>query len=111
MMAPSAFRSVVRKARKAHKCCECHEDINSGDQYQYSSGVWDGEPRDYKQCLNCGVIFEAMTHSGEEVCFTQLRDYLIDSDCIIPDELIVFAKNIDVEPHAIARLLKIEVAV
>jgi hypothetical protein len=109
MSAPSAFRSVVRKARKLHTCCECHEAINIGDHYQYSSGVWDGGPDSYKQCLGCGEIFEAVIRDGGEPCFTQLRDYLFDSDCELAVERLVFAKNIGVDADAIARLIGVEV--
>tara|TARA_R110001606_G_scaffold379922_1_gene540169 strand:- start:390 stop:725 length:336 start_codon:yes stop_codon:yes gene_type:complete len=110
MSAPSAFRSVICKARKAHKCCECHVVINIGDQYQYSSGVWDGEPDDYKQSLGCGEIFDAVTRDGGEVCFTHLRDFLFDSDCNHADERAVFAKIIGVDADAIARLMDLEVS-
>ncbi len=111
MSAPSAFRSVVRKARKSHKCCECNETITIGDQYQYSSGVWDGDPRSYKQCLRCGEIFEKLSHAGYDVCFTQLRDYLIDLDCKSQEWRVIVAEQIDVDSSAIAQLLKVEVGV
>jgi hypothetical protein len=113
MIAPSAFRSVARKARKAHKCCECGEVINIGDQYQYSSGIWDGEPDDFKQCLNCGVIFEAVTKADYEPysdcgpCFGQLKNYLLDSDCNHADELLAFSQLIGVGADSIDRLLKV----
>lgn len=84
--------------------------ISIGDQYQYSSGVWDGEPDDYKQCLGCGEIFDAVTRDGGEVGFTQLRDFLFDSDCDHADERAVFAKNIGVDADAIARLMGLEVS-
>tara|TARA_R110001606_G_scaffold71219_1_gene162927 strand:- start:17416 stop:17778 length:363 start_codon:yes stop_codon:yes gene_type:complete len=114
MSTPSAFRSVVRKARKVHKCCECHEVINIGDRYQYSSGVWDGEPNDYKQCLGCGEIFDAITKKRNEDSyydtdcgpyFTQLRDFLFDSDCDHADERLLFSQRIGVDADAIASLM------
>jgi len=52
---PKAFTSITRKARKLHTCCECRTQINPGDQYQYSSGVWD-EPASFKQCLFCHML-------------------------------------------------------
>ncbi|QUX96557.1 hypothetical protein C0J08_14635 [Marinomonas sp. CT5] len=110
MSAPSAFRSVIRKARKAHKCCECHAVINIGDRYQYSSGVWDGEPDDYKQCLGCGEIFDAVTRDGDEVGFTQLRDYLFDSDMDHPEQLLAFSKRMGVDADAVVRLMDLGVS-
>jgi len=113
MSAPSAFRSVIRKARKPHTCCECHEVINIDDHYQYSSGVWDGEPGDYKQCLGCGEIFEAVTKADYEPysdcgpCFGQLKDYLINSDCNHADALLAFSQRIGVGADSIDRLLKV----
>lgn len=50
---PSCFKAITRKARKAHKCNECGELIKPGCEYQYESGVWDGEPHSYKTCLDC----------------------------------------------------------
>ncbi len=53
---PGCFNSITRTARKDHKCCECWRTIKAGEKYQYSSGVWDGEPDSFKQCLNCHDI-------------------------------------------------------
>lgn len=52
-----SFRIV--KARKQHKCCECDELIDKDERYHYTSGVWGGTPNSFKQCLNCGDIFNA----------------------------------------------------
>jgi hypothetical protein len=50
---PSCFRQVIRKARRNHKCYECLGEIVPGERYEYSSGVWDGEPASFKVCLSC----------------------------------------------------------
>jgi hypothetical protein len=50
------FSSVkIVAARKQHKCGECGEIINPGDQYEYHSGKWDGEI-----CVDktCGICME-----------------------------------------------------
>ena len=53
---PSAFSSKTRRARKAHKCCECRGTIAAGEEYLYISGVWDGSPASFKTCSTCVEI-------------------------------------------------------
>ena len=50
---PECFIEKNRKARKTHICCECGETIEKGDLYRYESGIWEGEPKDYKTCVDC----------------------------------------------------------
>lgn len=66
--APKAFKSVIRKARKSHKCCECRKDILKGEKYRYESGIWD-EPNSFKLCLNCHSIMTSVI-SSEEYSFS-----------------------------------------
>jgi len=54
---PKAFSTKTRKARKPHICCECNHAINPGEEYQYSSGIWD-EPE--RHLLNKGEGNEAI---------------------------------------------------
>lgn len=68
----------LRKARKAHKCCECARTITPGQQYEYISGVWDGRGADFKTCLEC-VAIRAKCRAGAtawycEPCFGGLAD-------------------------------------
>ena len=116
MSAPSAFRSVIRKARKAHKCCECHNVINIGDRYQYSSGIWDGEPDSYKQCLGCGGIFTVVSQRHYEPysdCgphFEDLKGFLENEiDAMALQSLNDVADYYRVSPKALNQLLKMEV--
>lgn len=84
---PEAFNSITRKARKSHKCCECGSEIAKGGQYQYSSGIWNGEPGSYKQCLNCheimtrAAIFDR-SDFGDGVAFGGLREWFFGFMCI-----------------------------
>jgi|UPI0004080412 hypothetical protein len=72
---PSAFREKMRKARKPHNCCECLEKINIGENYQYCSGVWDGEPDSYKTCISCLKLRENYeSETGECAAFGHLRE-------------------------------------
>jgi hypothetical protein len=56
MESPGCQSTSIRKARKAHRCCECHEPILPGQRYEYTSGVWDGAPDAFKTCLACVAI-------------------------------------------------------
>jgi len=53
---PSCYGHEERKARKAHKCCECHGTIQPGEKYHYHHGVWDCEASDYKVCADCEAL-------------------------------------------------------
>lgn len=47
------FRTTRRRARKAHRCDDCHDGIQRGEMYRYSSGIFDGEPFSLKTCRRC----------------------------------------------------------
>ena len=53
---PSCYGHDERKARKAHKCCECHGTIQPGEKYHFHHGVWDGEASDFKVCADCEAL-------------------------------------------------------
>lgn len=54
MTSPEVYKERYRKARKAHRCCECgRERIRPSDTYLYASGVWDGQGASFKVCLRC----------------------------------------------------------
>lgn len=112
---PSAFASKNRKARKPHGCCECRREIKKGDVYRYSSGIWDGEARDFKQCLNCAEIMDAAArstdYSDEGPCFCDLREWFDGFLCVGfqgEDWLNGMAEDIGVAPEKLNKLLKVE---
>jgi len=111
---PSAFKTTTRKAAKEHKCCECGDTINKGDQYQYSSGIWGGEPSSFKQCLNCHEIMEAAIISAEYAdegpSFGCLRIWFEDFQCLGltgHEWLSGMAKEIRIEEEKLNRLLRV----
>lgn len=109
---PQAFNSVTRKARKHHKCCECREIINVGDQYQYSSGVWDGQGASFKQCLDCLQIMEgaSLMPDYDPPAFEDLREWFFGFMCIGfegEDFLQQMAEDVGVSPENLDRLLGI----
>jgi len=111
---PEAFTSTTRKAAKEHKCCECGDTINKGDQYQYSSGIWDGEPRSFKQCLNCSMIMNAAAQNAEYADegpgFRGLRIWFEEHQCrgfTGQEWLRGMAEQIGVEAEMLNRLLRV----
>lgn len=60
---PECCSKTTRKARKTHCCDECRRTIQLGESYEYISGVWEGEPGQYKTCEACVILRE---HVREE---------------------------------------------
>ena len=50
----SSERTVT--ARKPHKCCECGRVIEVGEQYEYVTGVWEGDFCTFKTCRHCIAV-------------------------------------------------------
>lgn len=46
----------TRRARKAHKCGECQEEIKIGGQYEESRSLFDGQWTTFKTCELCSEI-------------------------------------------------------
>lgn len=57
---PECFMEKNPTARKYHVCCECHGDIEPGERYRVETGIWDGEPRSYKTCIDCLSVRDAL---------------------------------------------------
>ena len=78
---PSAYRFTQRKARKAHRCCECGGIIQPGEQYTYHSGIWDGDPDSYKICPDCEQLrkeYNATREYDELAPFGYLIEWLTE---------------------------------
>ena len=45
-----------RKARKEHKCVECHRVISGGETYLATRVVYEGDFSAYKVCAHCEVV-------------------------------------------------------
>lgn len=50
---PTVSTTAWRKARKAHRCCECKDLIRPGERYEHATGLWEGEWSTYKTCEDC----------------------------------------------------------
>ena len=65
---PEAYRHIERKARKAHRCCECSGVIQPKETYHYHSGIWEGEPDDFKICSDCQKLKDKMNAELTDHC-------------------------------------------
>jgi len=80
---PDAYEHSERKARKQHRCCECHGTISTGEHYHYHSGIWNGQPASYKVCRDCDELRSLV--EGLTSCrapFEGLVDELIEMSSI-----------------------------
>lgn len=46
---------ILRKARKPHKCQECHRVIEPGETYEVDAYVFEGDFTAHKTCSHCHV--------------------------------------------------------
>jgi len=60
---PTLFIQKICTARKQYECCECGNAINSGDEYEYTKGLWDGEWMASKTCRICAAVRRDFCHS------------------------------------------------
>ena len=81
---PKCHTTIKRKARKDHKCNGCGLIINKGNEYQYTSGVWD-KPESFKHCANCWKIIEnfnaidknLLPEDGPSLCQDGVKDWIL----------------------------------
>jgi len=96
---PECFSETRPIAKKVHTCSECGRIIESGEEYAYETGKWNGEFEVYKTCEDCLSIREAMFCEKWEytnlwnnlVQYLQDIDYEISEDCLL--ELTPRARN------------------
>lgn len=78
---PRTVKVQTRRARKAHRCCECDRDILPGDDYSYTCGIWDDGPECFKQCLTCADLFRSLIREADHdcgPCYGGLREYALE---------------------------------
>lgn len=80
---PSVYACDTRKARKAHRCCECHGTIQPGESYFYQHGIWDGQPGAWKTCAECFALrseVDAVAYDPYEcAAFEELSEHIFNS--------------------------------
>lgn len=71
------------KARKEHKCGECHGIIKKGEIYHMYHGIHDGTPFRAKICTHCEVIVEIFRAEAVDAedgpAFGELYEYVFES--------------------------------
>lgn len=81
---PEAYLHQWRTARKEHTCYECRGIIFKGEKYHKHSGIWGGEPQDFKLCGECEYLrFDLSTQvfypDNEEIYFGGLSEAVFES--------------------------------
>lgn len=71
---PEFQRDAMRKARKEHKCCECHGKIPPGTTYKLFTGKWSGEMQVFRMHQTCAGIVDAMHRElrGVDVLYDEM---------------------------------------
>jgi len=63
---PEIFESKIVIARKKYTCVECHSEIEIGQRYEYSNGLWGGQWDSFKTCIPCASIRRDFCPGGSE---------------------------------------------
>lgn len=61
-----AWHEEWRKARKAHRCCECGAPIAAGHRYHHFSGIWDHQASAFKSCIECAQVRDFVERSSRD---------------------------------------------
>lgn len=80
---PATYMMRVRRARKEHRCCECGGKILKGESYNYHSGVWDGQGRSFKVCVDCDLLRKIADKDRDiedRVAFGSLVEHIMDHE-------------------------------
>jgi hypothetical protein len=69
-VSPAVHTVTSPKARKVHYCSECAVEIQIGEVYERSEGLWDGTFYTFKTCVRCQAVRNAVTKAEEAAgCF------------------------------------------
>jgi len=81
---PQAYSYKFRKARKSHKCYECHGIIPIGELYHYHSGIWGHEAFSFKICDDCKKLTKelgaTLPSDSDNILFGDLQEYISESN-------------------------------
>jgi len=78
---PEFIKETTPVARKEHICSECRKKIQIKEKYERAEGVWDGDFRTYKTCLDCRSVRSEFFCNGwtYEQIWNDLHEFI--SDC------------------------------
>ena len=99
---PVVMRTIYRKARKQHMCCECGKQILVGETYEYISGVWDGGPDSFHTCEKCADLRDSMAELGFCPTFGELlsehAEYV--AEYVAPNNAVLSGAATEVKPRS-----------
>ena len=88
------YNERIAKARKAHRCYECRDEIAIGTEYELVSGKWEGLVESYHFCLQCSEIGKTFSCNGKRMfgsLWSDLEDVFDELTTGCLDELITAA--------------------
>lgn len=71
---PAVSSTTTQKARKTHKCGECGREIQPGETYTRTWGIWDGFASTYKTCSHCAIPEEWLAINCDGYIFGEIID-------------------------------------
>lgn len=77
---PKVYSEAMPVARKEHKCSECGNAIQKGQQYRLVKGLWDEHYETYKTCSDCIALLDEAEKVFDCFCcaFTELHSTVKD---------------------------------
>ncbi len=73
----SGYERVIVSADVVHFCLECEREIPAGIQHERVTGEFQGEPIEWRTCMDCTKIGEALQTEGRThgLLWEELEDY------------------------------------
>ena len=65
-----------QRARKQHRCCECHEPIMPGQKYEKIFAVFEGDVSTHKTCEFCANEYQRLLAKHPDVGWYKGNDEL-----------------------------------
>ena len=72
----SVWEVTWHKARKQHRCCECHEPILPGQRYERIFVIFEGTPDSHKTCEFCATEYQRLLSKNPDVMWSKGQDDL-----------------------------------
>lgn len=94
----------IKRAKKAHTCGECHRQIEVGESYLYTTGVWDNDFCVHKVCRDCKSVIDAFFCSGYVFghIWEFLEEHLREAEGNLPE-----SKIAGLTPGALSKVCKL----
>jgi RNase P subunit RPR2 len=83
---------IVKRARKQHKCDECHGVVMPGETYEATSGKWGGDVSTFVTCKHCRDLRVWVKNNVPCLCVMhgdmdeQMRDAIQSATWRAPEE-------------------------